>query len=220
MAMRLLHWSTPMIHIVNAENRRLFHHALMEMHRQRKEVFVDEMGWPLNTEAGLELDAYDAADVVYLIEADDARAPVTGSVRLLPTMRPHLLNEVFHCLCDAPAPTGPHVWEATRFCPAPGMEKGQARQALLLRMIGAILEAGLLFGIERVTYVASAALAPLALKAGWNAAPLGPARRIGRDRLRAFVADIDCIGLKRVRAHLGVSGPLTRLAPGPWAQAA
>jgi acyl-homoserine lactone synthase len=209
-----------MLQIVNAENRHLFRHALMEMHRQRKAVFVDQLGWRLDCEMGIETDSYDAEDVVYLIETDHPRALVTGSARLLPTTRPHLLSEVFASLCDEPPPMGAQVWEATRFCPAPDTPKGEARHALLRRVIGAIVETGLLFGIERVTFVASAALAPLAEQAGWNVKPLGGAKRIGRDRLRAYVADIDAMGLKRVRAQLGSSAPLTRFMSGEMARAA
>ena len=84
-----------MIHIITAENRHLFRHALMEMHRQRKAVFIDELGWPLQAEAGIEIDAYDGEDVVYLIESDGPRACVGGSARLLPTVRGHLLQDVF-----------------------------------------------------------------------------------------------------------------------------
>ncbi|WP_135211269.1 acyl-homoserine-lactone synthase [Vitreimonas flagellata] len=209
-----------MIHIVNAENRRQFFHALKQMHLQRKKVFIDQMGWRLEHIAGVEIDCYDAEDVVYLLEADNPRAPVTGSARLLPTDRPHLLGEVFACLCDEAAPSGPTVWEATRFCPAPDMPKGAARHALLNRIIGAIIETGLLFGIERVTFVASETLAPLAEQAGWSVRPLGPPKKIGRERLRAYVAEIDSEGLKRVRARLGSSGPLTRFTPGQTVQAA
>ncbi|HRK65526.1 MAG TPA: acyl-homoserine-lactone synthase, partial [Terricaulis sp.] len=109
-----------MIHIVTAENRRQFHHALTEMHRQRKAVFIDELNWRLEESAGLEIDAYDSAEAIYLIEADAPRAPISASTRLLATTRPHLLSDVFPQLCAERPPCGPHVWEATRFCPAPG----------------------------------------------------------------------------------------------------
>jgi acyl-homoserine lactone synthase len=209
-----------MIHIVTAENRRLFHHALMEMHRQRKAVFIDELGWRLNGETGIEIDAYDAEDVVYLIEAEAPRAPVTGSARLLPTGRPHLLSDAFAGLCEEPAPCGAGVWEATRFCPAPETPRGAPRQALLMRMIGAIMETALLFGVEKVTFVASAALAPLSERAGWEVRALGAAKRIGREKVRAYLATINAEGLKRVRERIGAAGPLTRFVPGALANAA
>jgi N-acyl-L-homoserine lactone synthetase len=209
-----------MIHIVTAENRRYYHHALMEMHRQRKQVFIDQMKWRLEESAGIEIDAYDCPEATYLIEAASARAPVTGSARLLRTDRPHLLDDHFRYLCDEPAPFGESVWEATRFCPAPDAPDGQPRRDLLARMIAAIMETALIFGVERVTFVANGALAPLASKAGWDAQPLGAPRRVGRDRLTAFVAAIDQRGLRRVRERNGINTPVTRFFTGDVVAAA
>jgi N-acyl-L-homoserine lactone synthetase len=209
-----------MIHMITAENRHIFRHALMEMHRQRKSVFIDELKWRLEETAGVEIDAYDSAEAVYLIEAEGARAAVTGSARLLPTDRPHLLGDIFPHLCTEAPPRGANIWEATRFCPAPDTPKGAPRRDLLARMIAAIMEAALLFGIERVTFVANAGLAPLALNAGWNARALGPPQLRGRDRLTAIVADISAEGLRQVRIRGGIGAPLTRFAAGGIAQAA
>ncbi len=209
-----------MIHIITAENRHLYRHALMEMHIQRKQVFIDDLGWPLNADSGIEIDAYDSEDAVYLIEADAPRAPVTASARLLRTDRPHLLGERFAHLCDGAPPSGPDVWEATRFCPAPGTPRGDARRSMLARMIAGIMETALLFGIEQVTYVADAALAPMALKVGWDVRALGAPRGKGRNRIQAFVASIDGAGLKRVREAFAISAPLTRFVPADLARAA
>jgi acyl-homoserine lactone synthase len=209
-----------MIHIVTAENRHLFHHPLTEMHRQRKQVFIDELGWPLEEIAGVEIDRFDCPDAVYLVEINPPERRVSCSARLLPTDRPHLLGEVFPMLCESSPPTGPHVWEATRFCPAPSTPKGEPRRAQLARMIAAIMETSLLFGIDRVTFVASAALTPLASRAGWRVEALGPARRVARDRLQAFVATIDAPGLREVRARAGIAAPLTRFASSTVAHAA
>lgn len=209
-----------MIYIVTAENRHCFHYLLTDMHRQRKQVFIDQLKWRLDARAGLEIDAYDSPEAIYLIEAETPHGGVSVSARLLPTMRPHLLSEHFIDLCDAPPPVGPNVWEATRFCPAPGTPAGAPRRQMLGRMIAAIIETALLFGIEQVTYVADAALAPMALKAGWRARPLGDGRGQGRDKIQAFAAHIDVEGLKRVRARSLITAPLTRFAPPAFARAA
>lgn len=208
-----------MIHIITAENRHLFRHALMEMHRQRKALFVDEMKWSLDAPEGLEIDAYDAPDTTYLIEADAPRAPVRASVRLLSTERAHLLSEVFPRLCANGAPRGANIWEASRFCPAPNAPREERRQLLAL-MIAGIMETGLLFGVDQVTFVASAALKPLALAAGWRVEALGPTLCHRRDRITAFAAEIDAAGLKRVRVKHGFDAPLTRFMPGEMRQAA
>lgn len=209
-----------MIYIVSEENRRRFHHLLTEMHRQRKQVFIDKLRWPLEQSAGLEIDAYDSHDAVYLIEAGTPTSDVTVSARLLPTVRPHLLSQQFPDLCDAELPAGPQVWEATRFCPSPDTPVGPPRKQMLGRMIAGIMETALLFGIEQVTYVADAALAPMAQKVGWDVRALGAPRGKGRDRIQAFVASIDGAGLKRVRETFAISAPLTRFAPADLSRAA
>lgn len=203
-----------MIYVVTQENRRHFRHALMEMHRQRKTMFVDTMRWKLDAPEGLEIDAYDAEDATYLIAADTPRGPVLASARLLPTERRHLMSDVFPHLCSDGVPSAPSIWEASRFCPAPETAKGEARRSLLGLMIAGILETGLLFGIEQVSFVAGAALAPLARDAGWTVRPLGPCQRYGNDRVSAMLADVDAAGLKRVRLRHGLEPPITRLVPG------
>lgn len=208
-----------MIHIVTRDNRRLFHHALMEMHRQRKEVFVDRMGWGLGDSVGLEIDQFDSAEAVYLIELT-SEGHVMQSARLLATTQPHLMSELFGVLCDAGAPRSPQIWEASRFCPAPDTPKGAERREMLARMIAAILETAILFGVEQVSFVASAALAPLAANAGWRVTPLGSKRRIGRERLVAMLADVTSDGLATVRRRHGIAGPLTRFADAGLARAA
>ncbi len=207
-----------MIHIVTQENRRLYHRLLTQMHEQRKIVFIDQMRWALDECAGLEMDEFDRADAIYLIETKSGR--VVQSARLLPSTDPHLLSEVFADLCEGGVPRGASIWEASRFCPAPSVEKGKPRQELLFRMIAAILEAGLLFGIDQVTFVASAALRPLAMNAGWRVAALGPSRRSGRDRLTAFAANVDVAGLRAVRARNAIDTPVTRFAAPAHALAA
>ena len=67
-----------MIQIITRDNRRLFHHALMEMHRQRKQVFIDRMHWRLSESMGLEIDEFSRgridASVAELAEERDAVA--------------------------------------------------------------------------------------------------------------------------------------------------
>lgn len=216
-----------MINIITADNRHLFHHALTEMHLQRKHLFIDRMRWQMESAGGLEIDNFDSEQAIYLVETASAvndglqaSASVLQSARLLCTEKPHLLGDVFPQLCSAAVPRAANIWEATRFCPAPDTPKGDARRQLLFRMIGGILETGLLFGIEQVTFVASAALKPLAVRAGWDVEPLGPEMRLGRERLTAMIAQINSVGLARVRANHGFIQPLTRYADADLRRAA
>lgn len=199
-----------MIHVVTSENRTNFNSELLEMHRQRKAVFVDQMKWPLPCEEGLEIDDYDSVDATYLLYFDNGE--LRASARMLPTDRPHLLGDIFADLCAEGVPAGPAIWESTRFCPCPEAAPKERRQ-LLGVMIAGMMEAALLFGVDEITFVAGGALKPVALAAGWEARALGPTARRGGDRITACAAAVTPQGLRAVREKHGLVRPLISYAP-------
>lgn len=202
-----------MILIVNAENRSLFVSELFDMHRQRKVVFVDRQGWNVPVIGDMEMDDYDDADTTYLIaKADSNSAEVLASARLLPTVRPHLMTDLFAQACDGRAPRGPYVWEVSRFCVNPEVASRRKRVQLLWEMACGVMETALLHGVEKVTFVANAALLPLALDCGWKCARLGPTLPDGDDEITAVVASITSDGLRAGRKRLGIDAPVTRFA--------
>jgi acyl-homoserine lactone synthase len=200
-----------MMHVASAENRDAYARDLALMHAHRRRVFVEALKWPLRCEGELEIDEYDSADAIYLLHLSE-RGELLASVRLLRTDAPHMMGALFAHLCETPAPTGPRVWEVSRFCPAPELDAA-GRRASVGVMTAGVLEAGLLFGIEAATFVAGGALRPLALAAGWHVTPLGPTQRYQNDRITACVASIDVEGLQRVRARYGLKAPLLRYVP-------
>ncbi len=202
-----------MVFIVNAENRHLFERDLLEMHLQRRRVFVDRLGWPLPLSGALELDGYDGEEVIYLLVKDDVHGQVSASARLLRGDRPHPLLDLFAHLCDGPVPQGPGVWEVSRFCINPAVTGRRERLGLLWQTICASLEAALLFDVERLTFVANKALRPLALQCGWDARALGETQADRDDEVTAIVAAVTRTGLRRVRKRFGISGPVIRFFP-------
>jgi acyl-homoserine lactone synthase len=176
-------------------------------------VFVDEAGWNVPVVGGLEIDRYDRPDTTYLIakSASDS-ALVLASARLLPTITPHLMAELFANACRGPAPRGPAVWEVSRFCVSCEAGSRRARLALLWEMVCAVIETALIFCVEQVIFVASAALLPLVLNCGWHAARLGPTLPDGDDEMTAVAAAITPAALRNVRSRFGIAGPVTRFA--------
>jgi acyl-homoserine lactone synthase len=199
-----------MILVVNAQNHRLFQAELAQMCRQRKAVFVDGAGWKIPVIADMEMDAYDRRDTIYLLAKDRPDGQVLASVRLLTTTGPHLMCELFDEAAREAMPRGATVWEASRFCTAPGLRGRKRRHALLWEIICGVIETGLLYGIDEVIFAASRALLPLALRCGWEARTL--ARRLSdtEDEVSAVVAAITAAGLRRVRQLHGVSIPAIR----------
>lgn len=200
-----------MIFLVTGENRGEFYRELTEMHRQRKRVFVDQLGWQLECAEGLETDEFDGPEAIYLLLVE--RDELLASARMLQTDRPHLLGSVFPYLCPDGVPTGQTIWESTRFCPSPDVLDPAEKRRLLGVMIAGMIEAALLFGVDQITFVAGGALKPVALAAGWAAKPLGPTIKSRGDRLTACVADATPDGLRRVREKHGLLQPLVRYAP-------
>lgn len=199
-----------MILIINSENRTLFDADLRTMHRHRKTVFIDQLGWKIPAKDDEESDQYDREDTIYLIAREDWCEEPLASARLLPTTSAHLLSDHFSHLCFGPIPRGPGVWEASRFCANPAIVSRRKRISLLWEIIGAIMETALLFSINRVTFTANSALLPIAMSCGWRATVLGPTQPDGDDQVTAVSAAVTTEGLRRVKARLRTAGPLIR----------
>lgn len=200
-----------MILIINSENRRRFAAELADMHRQRKVVFVDRAGWRLPVQGDAEVDAYDHARATYLIaKAHAGSTEVLASSRLLPTHHPHLMSDLFTAACRDGVPRGEGIWEISRFCVSPQVASHRRRVRLFWEMACGTLETALLFGIERLTFVAGSALLPLALGCGWQVRTLGEPLRYDGDDITALEVQVTPVGLRRVRQRLQVDGPVTR----------
>jgi acyl homoserine lactone synthase len=83
--------------------------------RYRHQVFIERLGWPLESTDGCELDRFDRADTFHVM-VEDAQSRIAGCARLLPTTQPYLLADVFpQLLQGVPPPRDEHIWELSRF---------------------------------------------------------------------------------------------------------
>lgn len=86
-----------------------------QMGHYRSEVFINRLGWELNTINGMELDEFDGPDAVYVCSQDED-GNVNGVARLLPTTGPYLMEKVFPQLwAGNELPCDPKIWELSRF---------------------------------------------------------------------------------------------------------
>ena len=109
-----------MIYVVNSANRHRFTVLLDAMYRDRKRIFVDRLKWNIPVVDGIyEMDQFDTDDAIYLIASDSDAKQHLGSVRVLPSKRPHLLGSLFPYLCEAGVPAGDDISEITRLCTSP-----------------------------------------------------------------------------------------------------
>jgi len=81
------------------------------MHRLRRKVFHERMGWDVAVIRQWEIDGFDVFDPLYLLSVDH-NDRVVGSLRLLPTTGFTMINDVFSDLLPDGNPIhSPLIWE-------------------------------------------------------------------------------------------------------------
>ncbi len=105
-----------MIRIINGIRRNQFPKDIDAMHRLRKRVFHDLLGWDVKVRDAWEIDDYDRANPLYVLSYGD-KGRLRGSLRLLPTLGPNMLDDTFPALLgDGPEIRSAAIWESSRFC--------------------------------------------------------------------------------------------------------
>lgn len=104
-----------MIKIIDGRNLQQNAHLMEKVWRLRHEVFVEEKGWEaIRRSDGREIDQFDTGEALHILYIQDEN--ILGYSRLLPTLGPHLLSDVYPQLCDGEVPRSKQMWEWTRFC--------------------------------------------------------------------------------------------------------
>jgi len=160
---------------------------LDSMYRLRCEVFHERLRWDVRVEHGREHDWFDLIGPHYLI-AHDGLATALGCCRLLPTLGPNMLRDIFPCLLDgAPVPAGANLWEVSRFaishrCGGDGFGFGDVSASMLadmFRFAGA-------HRVDALVGVTSVPVERMLRHLGLRVERLGGAQRIGRVMSVAF----------------------------------
>ena len=178
-------------------------HTLRAMFEDRRQVFVDLLKWDVPVLDGrFEIDQFDDSHATYLIVADEDGDHL-GSARLLPTTRPHILGSLFANLCAAPPPTGPQVFEITRFCLS-RRQNAASRRLTRNRLVSGLARHALETGIRTYTGVAEMSWLQQILAFGWDCRPLGVPVRF------------DCGFLGALAIEIGPDTPGLLAANGIW----
>jgi N-acyl-L-homoserine lactone synthetase len=200
-----------MIDLVLPEARLGFAAALMEMHHDRKQVFVDRFGWRLPAKGSwLEVDQFDNDYAVYLL----ARSPEgrhRGSVRLLPSSRPHMLASLFSHLCPGGVPDGDDCWEISRLVTRPAGASGTTVLRVHRLLALALVEFASVNSIRRYTLVAETCRVPALLSVGWRVLPLGLPTMVNGEQLQALQIDLHPGTLEEMRRRLRIAEPVLRM---------
>ena len=201
-----------MIAIVTAHNRHRYEDAMEQAYRLRHRVFVEDMGWSsLAREDGREIDQFDDAHAVHMLYLREGR--VLGYQRMLPTTRPHLLSEVLPQLCEGERPSGPEIWEWTRYCVEPAhRERGRALSPVAHALLSGIVQWGLASGISTVIIEMNPLWLLRLVQLHFRTVPLGIPQKIDGQDVLAVTASFDHRTLARLR-EMGGDGGRSVAAP-------
>lgn len=200
-----------MIDLVLPDDRWQFAAPLMEMYHHRKQVFVDQLGWSLEARGSwLEVDEFDNEAAVYLLARNPADGKHIGSVRLLPTTAPHMLDRLFFALCPGGAPKGEDCWEISRLVACPSATRGAAILRVYRYLALALLEFAALNAITRFTLVAEARRVAVLASVGWSVVPLSLPMRHEGEEIQALMIMADADALADMRRRFGVGHSVLR----------
>lgn len=194
-----------MIRYIYANDLHKFPKLRRTMFRDRADQFKIRLGWEVQVdEQGEEHDEYDALNPLYVIwEKPDGSHG--GSMRLLPTMGPCMVNDHFLNLTDGVRITSPLIWECTRFCLA---RDAEPRTAAALMLAGGEVMTG--FGVEHYVGVFDARMVRIYRMIGSSPEVLGSVGE-GRDRISVGLWSFSDEARKAVGERAGIPLETSRM---------
>ena len=196
-----------MLHIISDTNRHLYERELCALHKARKTVFVDELGWQLRVRDDMEFDEYDDARAMHVV-GFDASQDVAMSIRIRPADDRSMLVDHFshHIPPGTRAIDDGRTWEVTRgFCRERGLKRAaQMRKAACMI---APLEIALAHGIDRYVGFADVRTLGIYYHFGWKLNLLGDPQPYGEGDGVAYEAEVSAAIVEDIRRAWGLPAP-------------
>ncbi len=198
-----------MIRILNGKTRAQHPRAVDDMFRLRKRVFHDFLKWDVQTDGAWEIDNYDTANPLYVLSyAPDGR--LRGSLRLLPTLGPNMLDDTFTILLgDNPEIRSASVWESSRFCIEPEISQDRASNQVTIaaaELMCGVGELGLASGISHIVTVTDVFLERMFRRMGCPGERIAEPHRIGSVFAVAVAWEVTNDLLQRMKAIAAIEG--------------
>jgi acyl-homoserine lactone synthase len=190
-----------MIYILSGRDAHRYPGLMEQVYRLRHQVFVEELGWTaLVKPDGLERDQFDHPDAVHHICVRDGK--VAGYQRMLPTVEPHLLSDVYPELCEYAIPRGHDTYELTRYCVAPGFREGRRGVGSVgSELMAGGVEWGLASGVNKSVIEGETIWVLRWLQLKFLVRPLGFETQIGNQRIVATLLEFNRATLQAIREY-------------------
>ncbi len=196
-----------MLHLITNRNCHLYPAELDALHRARKSVFVDELGWQLRVEDGMERDEYDDDRAMHIVGFDSAR-DVAMAIRVRPADDRSMLVDHFshHLPRGMRAVDDGRTWEVSRgFSRERGLKRAvlQRKAACMIAPLEMALEAG----IDRYVGFTDVRLLGLYYHIGWKLDLLGDPMPYGEGDGVAYEAQVSSSIVHDIRQTWGLPAP-------------
>jgi acyl-homoserine lactone synthase len=193
-----------MIHVVHSRNRHSYSEHLRTHHKLRHDIYVEERGrTELARADGLERDQFDTDRATYVLAIDDN--DVVGGSRLVPSLEPHLLSEVFpHLAAVRGLPRASDIFEWTRMFVIKERREGRNMGLTAGKVICGVLEHSLAQGTTALTAIIEMWWLPRFHEMGWTIKPLGLPELISGEWSVAVMFPSDANVLASTRAAHGI----------------
>lgn len=187
--------------------------SIIEMHKVRKLIFKDRMGWDVDINAGgLEIDDYDLPETVYILVRDDS-ARVSGVWRMLPSSSPSMIRNIWPSFLDSfEMPILNTAWEVSRFgvftFENTPRENIKANNRITAELILGLLSVCTLTGITDIYTMYNLQIAKAVGKIGFYAEETSEAMDIEGNQSVVGRIRTDLEALDRVKRITGLSSQL------------
>jgi acyl-homoserine lactone synthase len=207
-----------MIDVITSQNAYLYREVLDDMFRMRHRVLCDQWGWRVpGMSEGYDRDEFDTEDTIYFVKQDDA-GRVIATARINPTLKPHMLSEVFPDACDQrPVPRAADTYELTRYVVDKHAVSNRDFIAVAFGLLAGVTEFCEATGIRNLSWYAFQLTYALSLQV-WKTSPLGrPQTHEGDEAVYIpAISGIDAEAVIKTRAKARLDGPASRyVAPLP-----
>jgi len=196
------------IHLVTWANRKQYRRLLERYFRIRYDIYVKKRRWravarPIN----IEIDAFDNEHALYVL-ALDTNGKIVGGSRLVPTLEPHLMSEVFPVLAKGAPPKAEDIFEWTRFFIIPSLRTQGASSPVAGLVLCGLLETAQRLGIRQISVVCET-FWPKRLRAlGWSLAELGDVLEHPDGDIIALLIDVTPQAIEETRRAYGINGAI------------
>lgn len=200
-----------MIRIINGANRNEYPEDIAAMHRLRKRVFHDLLKWDVTVRDDWEVDHYDDANPIYVMSySPDVH--LRGSLRLLPTLGPNMLDDTFPILLGGrPEIRSAEIWESSRFCIEPEISQDRASNQVTIaaaELMCGVGEIGLASGLSHIVTVTDVFLERMFRRMGCPGERIAEPHKIGSVHAVAVAWEVTPDLLARMKAVAEIDGPL------------